>query len=35
LHALITAPHGVAGQILDAVGGIKVFAAQVRREKVI
>ena len=35
LHALITAPRGIAGQILDAVGRIKVFAGQVRREKVV
>jgi branched-chain amino acid transport system permease protein len=35
LHALITAPGGVAGQILDTVGRIKVFARQVRREKAV
>ena len=35
LHALITAPRGVAGQILDAVGRIKVFAGQARREKAV
>jgi branched-chain amino acid transport system permease protein len=35
LHALITAPRGIAGQILDAVGRIKVFAGQVRPEKAV
>jgi branched-subunit amino acid ABC-type transport system permease component len=35
LHALITSPRGVAGQILDAVGRIKMLGGQIRREKTV
>jgi branched-subunit amino acid ABC-type transport system permease component len=35
LHALITAPNGVSGQILDAVERLKALAAPARREKAV
>ncbi|HKS18028.1 MAG TPA: ABC transporter permease [Bradyrhizobium sp.] len=35
LHALITAPRGIAGQIIDAIERIRAFAGQVRREKAV
>jgi branched-subunit amino acid ABC-type transport system permease component len=35
LHALITAPHGVSGQIFDAIDRIKARAMSGRREKAV